>query len=61
MFGMMTNLWKVFFCSPTKVKKLKEVQAVLNLLELKIVKPIVVHIGCPMSGVSEPSGRSLQP
>ena len=35
MFGMMTNLWKLFFFSPSKVEKLKEVQAVLNLPELK--------------------------
>ena len=35
MFGMMTNLWKLFFFSPRKVEKLKEVQAVLNLPEIK--------------------------
>ncbi len=39
MFGMMANLWKLFFYSPKKAEKLKEVQAVLNLPELKIVKP----------------------
>ena len=39
MFGMMANLWKVFFYSPTKAEELKEVQAVLNLPELNILKP----------------------
>ena len=39
MFGTMTNLWKLFHFSPTKAEKLKEVQAVLNLPELKVVKP----------------------
>ena len=39
MFGTMTSLWKLFYYSPAKAEKLKEVQAILNLPELKIVKP----------------------
>lgn len=39
MFGMMGNLWKLFFYSPKKAEKLKEIQSVLNFPELKIVKP----------------------
>ena len=39
MFGVMANLWKLFFYSPKKAEKLKEVQSVLGLPELKIVKP----------------------
>ena len=38
-FGMMTSMWKLFYYSPKKAELLKEVQAVLNLPELKIVKP----------------------
>ena len=38
MFGMITSLWKLFFF-PATAEKLKEVQAILNLPELKIVKP----------------------
>lgn len=36
---MMTNLWKFLYYSPKKAELLKEIQAVLNLPELKIVKP----------------------
>ena len=39
MFGAMTNLWKLFYYSPKKVVTLANVQAVLNLPELKVVKP----------------------
>ncbi len=39
MFGMITSLWKLFFYFPATAEKLKEVQAILNLPELKIVKP----------------------
>ena len=39
MFGAMTNLWKLFFYSPKKVETLANVQAVLNLPELKVVEP----------------------
>ena len=39
MFGVMANLWKLFFYSPKKAEELKEVQSVLGLPELKIVKP----------------------
>ena len=39
MFGVMANLWKLFFYSPKKAEKLKELQSVLGLPELKIVKP----------------------
>jgi hypothetical protein len=39
LFGMMSNLWKLFYYSPKKAEKLKEIQSVLNLPELKIVKP----------------------
>ena len=39
MFGTMTNLWKMFFYSPKKAEALKDVQSVLNLPELKVVKP----------------------
>ena len=33
------TLWKFFHCSPKRSENLKEVQRVLNLPELKIVKP----------------------
>ena len=39
MFGTMTNLWKLFYYSPKKAEALKVVQSVLNLPELKVVKP----------------------
>ena len=39
MFGAMGNLWKLFYYSPKKAEALKEVQSVLKLPELKIVKP----------------------
>ena len=39
MFGVTTNLWKLFYYSPKKVVTLANVQAVLNLPELKVVKP----------------------
>ena len=38
MFGMMGNLWKLFYYSPKKAESLKEIQF-LKLPELKIVKP----------------------
>lgn len=38
-FGMMLSLWKLFYYSPQKAEKLKEVQSVLNLPELKLTKP----------------------
>ncbi len=38
-FGMLLSLWKLFYYSPQKAEKLKEVQSVLNLPELKIIKP----------------------
>lgn len=38
-FGMMANLWKLFSNSPQKAEALKEIQAALNLPQLKIVKP----------------------
>ena len=37
-FGMMTNLWKLFYYSPKKAEALKEVLLVLNLPQLKVVK-----------------------
>lgn len=47
MFG---NIWKLFFYSPKKVESLKEVQTVLKLPKLKIVKPSdtrrLSHKGC---------------
>ena len=36
---MMTNLWKLFYYSPRKAEALKEVSSVLNLPQLKVVKP----------------------
>ena len=39
MFGTMGNVWKLFLYSPKKAESLKEVQSVLMLPELKIVKP----------------------
>ena len=39
MFGTMGNLWKLFYYSLKKAEALKEVQSVLKLPELKIVKP----------------------
>lgn len=38
-FGMMKNIWKMFYYSPKKAQALKEVQAALKLPELKVVKP----------------------
>ena len=35
----MTSLWKLFHYTPNKAEKLKHVQAVLNLPELKVTKP----------------------
>ena len=43
MFGMITNLWKVFFYSPSKAEKLKEIQAVFNLPVLKLVQPSITR------------------
>ena len=39
MIGMMGNLWKLFYYSPQKEEPLKEIQSILKLPELKIVKP----------------------
>ena len=39
MFGTMTTLWKMFYYSPKKAEALKNVQSVLGLPELKILKP----------------------
>ena len=39
MFGTMTNLWKLFHYSPKKAEALKNVQSVLCMPELKVVKP----------------------
>jgi len=38
-FGMMKNIWKMFYYSSKKAQALKEVQAALKLPELKVVKP----------------------
>ncbi len=38
-FGMMLSLWKLFYYSPQKAEKLKEILSVLNLTELKLTKP----------------------
>ena len=38
-FGMMSNVWKLFYYSPKKAETLKEVQSALRLPELQIVKP----------------------
>ena len=38
-FGMMGNIWKLFYYSPKKTQALREVQAALTLPELKVVKP----------------------
>ena len=35
----MVSLWFIFYYSPPKVEPLKHVQAVLNLPELKVIKP----------------------
>ena len=37
-FGMMSNVWKLFYYSPKKAETLKEVQSALSLPELKTVK-----------------------
>ena len=37
-FGMLLSLWKLFYYSPQKAE-LEEVQSVLNLPELKVIKP----------------------
>ena len=39
MYGTMASLWKLFYYSPKKAEALKIVQSVLNLPELKVVKP----------------------
>ena len=39
MFGRMVSLRCLFYYSPKKVESLKPVQAVLNLHELKVIKP----------------------
>lgn len=39
MFGTIANLWKLFYYSPKKAEALKDVQSVLSLPELKVVKP----------------------
>ena len=39
MFGTMESLWKLFYYSPKKAEALKDVQNVLGLPELKVVKP----------------------
>ena len=39
MFGTMTNLWKLFYYSHKKAQALKDVQSVLSLPDLKVVKP----------------------
>ena len=39
MFGTMVSLWSLFYYSPQKAESLKHVQAVLNLPELKVIKP----------------------
>ena len=39
LFGTMTNLWKFFYYSSKKAEALKEVQPVLNMPELKVLKP----------------------
>ena len=38
-FGLMLNLWKFFYNSPKRAEALKEVQSILKLPELKVVKP----------------------
>ena len=39
MFGTMVSLLSLFYYCPQKVESLKHVQAVLNLSELKVIKP----------------------
>ena len=39
MFGPMVSLWSLLYYSSKKAKSLKHVQAVLNLPELKVIKP----------------------
>ena len=36
---MLLSLWKLFYYSPQAAEKLKQVQSVLNLPELKVIKP----------------------
>ena len=43
LFGMMTNLWKLFYYSPKNAEALEEIQIVLNLPQLKVVKPSGTH------------------
>ena len=38
-FGLMLNLWKFFYNSPKRAEALKEVQSILKLPELKVIKP----------------------
>ena len=39
MFGTMVSLWSLFYYSLKKAKSLTHLHAVLNLPELKIIKP----------------------
>ncbi len=39
MFGTMTSLWKMFYYSPKKAQALRNIQSILSLPELKVVKP----------------------
>ena len=39
LFGTMTNLWKLFYYSWKEAEALKEVLSVLNMPELKVLKP----------------------
>ena len=38
-YSNLTTLWKVFYYSPKKAENLKEIQAVLNMPQLKMLKP----------------------
>ena len=59
MFGTMVNLWKLLYYLAKKAKVLKEVQAVLNLPDLKAVKPSDTRwLGYHMSDVCKPLAKS---
>ena len=49
-YTMLTTLWKYFHCSPKRADSLKEIQHVLNLPEMKVIKPSdtrwLTHVQC---------------
>ena len=42
-YTMLTTLWRYFYYSPKREESLKEIQHILNLPEMKIIKPSDTH------------------